>query len=218
MGSIYSSQQRALQDQYDTRRIADFIEAGLVHPSLTAEEKGFIESRDMFFLSTVDAGGQPSVSYKGGASGFVRVANDNAIVFPCYDGNGMFLSMGNIAASAKVGLLFIDFETPHRLRVQGTATIAPGHALLAQYPEALFMVHVVPAQIFINCPRYVHTRAKAEASKYVPQQGQPTPVPGWKRIDIVQGALPTRDQDKAVAAGGLLTLDQYQQSVMLGQG
>ena len=218
MPSIYSSQQRALQDQFDTRRIADFIEGGLVHQIVTLEEKGFIESRDLFFLSTVDAQGQPSVSHKGGAPGFVRVEDDNSIVFPCYDGNGMFLSMGNIAASAKVGLLFIDFETPHRLRVQGTATIAANHALLADNPEVLFMVRVVPTQIFINCPRYVHKRAKAEPSKYVPQPGQPTPVPGWKRIDIVQAALPARDQGKAGASGGLQTLEQYQASVMRGDG
>ena len=218
MTSIYSHEQRALQDQHDTRRIADFIAAGLVHPTVTPEDKGFIESRDMFFLSSVDANGQPTVSYKGGDPGFLSVTEDGDIAFPCYDGNGMFLSMGNIAASQKVGLLFIDFETPHRLRVQGAARIVQGDPLLARYPEALLMVRVSPMQIFINCPRYVHRRSKAEASKYVPRAGAATPVPAWKRIDIVQPALAARDQGKADAAGGLITVEDYMGCVMRGDG
>lgn len=217
MTSIYSPEQQALQVQFDTRRLADFVAVGLVHQSVSPEEKGFIESRDMFFLSTVDAQGQPSVSCKGGAPGFVTVGDDNTLAFPCYDGNGMFLSMGNIAAAQKVGLLFIDFETPHRLRVQGTAAIVRDDPLLARYPEALFMVQVTPSQIFINCPRYVHRRVSAGSSKYVPQAGRSTPVPGWKRIDMVQGALAARDQGKAEAAGGMLTFEEYQGCVMRGE-
>ena len=217
MTSMYSNEQQALQDKYDTRRLADFIAVGLVHQAVSPEEKGFIESRDMFFLSTVDAQGQPSVSYKGGAPGFVTVGADNVLSFPCYDGNGMFLSMGNIAAAQKVGLLFIDFETPHRLRVQGSAAISTDDPLLKNYPEALFMVRITPAQIFINCPRYIHKRVKSEASKYVPQAGKATPVPAWKRIDMVQGALAASDQGKAEAAGGLLTFDEYQGCVLRGE-
>jgi uncharacterized protein YecE (DUF72 family) len=76
----------------------------------------------------VDGSGQPTCSYRGGDPGFVKVVEPGTIAFPSYDGNGMFLSMGNIRATAKVGLLFIDFETPHRLRVQG---------LLAEHNVAL---------------------------------------------------------------------------------
>ena len=218
MSTLYTKQQRALQDRFDTRRIADLIEQGIVHPEITGQDKGFIESRDMFFLSTVDAAGRPTVSYKGGPAGFVRVVEGSELAFPCYDGNGMFLSMGNIAASGKDGLLFIDFETPHRLRVQGAARIVQGDPLLARYPEALLMVRVSPMQIFINCPRYVHRRSKAEASKYVPRAGAATPVPAWKRIDIVQPALAARDQGKADAAGGLITVEDYMGCVMRGDG
>jgi hypothetical protein len=103
----------------------------------------------MFFLSTLGADGCPTVSYKGGAPGFVKVdAGD--LVFPCYDGNGMFYSMGNLARFPQVGLLFIDFEKPHRLRVEGTAVIGEGDALLAAYPGALFLVRVTPAHTFVR--------------------------------------------------------------------
>ncbi len=218
MTSIYSDRQRALQDRLDTRRLADFIEAGLVHDIISPEEKAFIESRDMFFLSTVDGNGQPTVSYKGGAPGFVRVREDNTIAFPSYDGNGMFLSLGNISESGKVGLLFIDFETPHRLRVQGTATIAQDDPDLDDFPEAQFLVRVTPATVFLNCPRYIHKRVEVEASKYVPSKDRPTPVPGWKRLDIVQDALPACDRGKAERAGGLLTMEEYKATVGSGEG
>ena len=73
----------------------------------------------MFFLSTIDPAGRPTVSYKGGDPGFVRVLDRTTVAFPCYDGNGMFFSMGNLLGNVQVGLLFINFEKPHRLRLQG---------------------------------------------------------------------------------------------------
>ena len=74
--------------------------------------KRFIESRDMFWLATVDANGRPQCQYKGGAPGFVRVIDPKTIVFPSYDGNGRYHSMGNISATSHIGMLFLDFETP----------------------------------------------------------------------------------------------------------
>ena len=73
----------------------------------------------MFFLATSDADGQPQCSYKGGEPGFVRVLDERTLCFPVYDGNGMYLSLGNLHVNPKVGLLFIDFESPSPLRVEG---------------------------------------------------------------------------------------------------
>ncbi|MDP7669745.1 MAG: pyridoxamine 5'-phosphate oxidase family protein, partial [Alphaproteobacteria bacterium] len=74
--------------------------ANLQRDEISKEDQLFIEGRDMFFLSTVDEEGRPTVSYKGGDPGFVKVVNKNTIAFPDYDGNGMFYSLGNIASSA----------------------------------------------------------------------------------------------------------------------
>ncbi|WP_407048981.1 pyridoxamine 5'-phosphate oxidase family protein [Methyloraptor flagellatus] len=213
---LYSASHRALQDAFDSRRMADFMQAAIVHDAFDEMETAFVASRDMFFLSTVDPNGEPTVSYKGGAPGFVRVVDPKTLVFPSYDGNGMFYSMGNIAATARVGLLFIDFETPHRLRVQGAAAILRDDPLMAAYPEAQFLVRIDVDRIFVNCPRYVHRRIKAETSKYVPAAGCETPVPAWKRIDLVQEALPARDQGRAAAAGGLITIEEYGAKVASG--
>src|SRR5690606_34478763 len=124
MSELYGEAHRAYQDRHGTRRLADRLEA-LAHAELDAKDRAFIESAPYFFLSTVDERGRPTVSYKGGPPGFVRIVGPAELVFPVYDGNGMFLSLGNIASTAQVGLLFIDFKSPRRLRIQGIARLAP---------------------------------------------------------------------------------------------
>jgi predicted pyridoxine 5'-phosphate oxidase superfamily flavin-nucleotide-binding protein len=164
----------------------------------------------MFFLATVDGRGQPSCSYKGGDPGFVKVVDPGTIAFPSYDGNGMFFSMGNIRATSGVGLLFIDFETPHRLRVQGTATVREADPLLEQYPGADLVVRVAVSRIFVNCSRYVHQYRRVKSSRYVPRAGCETPFAEWKRIDVMQDVLPPRDAGKTTRAGGTITVEEYE--------
>lgn len=213
MSILYSDTHRELQDRFETRRLADRLEQGIVHDILADEERAFIATRDMFFLSTVDPDGRPTVSYKGGAPGFVRVEG-NDLVFPCYDGNGMFYSMGNVAAHPQVGLLFIDFETPHRLRVQGEASLDDGPGREA-FPGAQLLVRVRCTQIFPNCSRYIHKHRKVEASRYVPDQDGIAPSALWKRIDFVQDSLPDRDRHEAQAAGSI-TQEEYGARVAAG--
>ncbi len=153
----------------------------------------FIEARDMFFLATADESGLPSCSYKGGDPGFVRVVDARTLAFPNYDGNGMFLSMGNVLSTRKVGMLFIDFETPRRLRVSGDASIATADPLLREFPEAQFIVRVAVTQVFPNCPRYIHRYALVERSTYVPHANCATPVPAWKKNDWAKDVLPGKD-------------------------
>ena len=176
---------------------------------ISKEDQLFIEGRDMFFLSTVDEEGRPTVSYKGGDPGFVKVVNKNTIAFPDYDGNGMFYSLGNIASSAYVGMLFINFEKPERLRVQGTATVSDDDPLIDEYKEVKFMVRVKVDAVWINCPRYVHRMQKVRESRYVPREDSQTPLAGWKRIDIVQGVLPARDKGRAEKEGGTITVEEW---------
>jgi predicted pyridoxine 5'-phosphate oxidase superfamily flavin-nucleotide-binding protein len=191
--SIYHDGHRELQDRFDTRRLADRIEERLMRASLTADDKAFIEALDMFFLATVDDEGQPSCSYKGGDPGFVRVVDEHHLAFPIYDGNGMFLSAGNVLTNPRVGMLFIDFMQPKRLRVHGTASVERDDPLLAQYHEAQFMIRVRVEQVFPNCPRYIHKYQRVERSEFVPRTACETPTPKWKRSEWVADVLPARD-------------------------
>jgi len=209
MSNMYSTTHRSLQDQFDTRGLADLLEGGFIVKELDDNAKAFVESRDMFFLSTIDHKGQPTVSYKGGNPGFVRVVDKSTIAFPFYDGNGMFYSWGNIADNPKVGMLFIDFTTPYRLRVQGTARVDMNDPLMMDYHEAQGIVRVSVDASWPNCPRYVHRYEKVRASRYVPREECETPLAGWKRIDIVQSSLPAREKGKAEQAGGLITVEDW---------
>lgn len=218
MSNIYGEKHRAFQLKYDTVRLANRIDETIVSAEIAPEQKVFIESRDMFFLSSVDHRGFPTCSYKGGAPGFIRVLDSKTIAFPNYNGNGMFLSMGNISANGKVGMLFIDFETPHRMRVHGVATIDAKDPLLGEFPGAELIVRTMVTDVFINCPRYVHKYQRVQTSKYAPKSGYQVPAPQWKRIDAIQDALPVREKSAAETLGGTITFEEYMTAVAKGEG
>jgi predicted pyridoxine 5'-phosphate oxidase superfamily flavin-nucleotide-binding protein len=182
-----------LQDRFDTRALADRIDELLVHDTISEGDRAFIENRDMFFLATADAEGRPTCSYKGGEPGFVRVLDPHTLAFPNYDGNGMYLSTGNMLENPEVGLLFLDFERGHRMRLEGTATIDLDDPLREEYPEAQFVVRVRARVVYPNCPRYIHHYQLASRSRFVPRSDCLTPVPEWKRSEWAADALPAHD-------------------------
>ncbi len=147
----------------------------------------------MFFLATTDAEGHVTCSYKGGSPGFVRIVGDDTLAFPSYDGNGMFMSMGNISENGEVGMLFIDFESQSRTRVDGVASIDYDDPLTETFPDAQFVVRVKAREIFFNCPRYIHKMEMVEQSVYAPTGEEPTPVPPWKRAEGMAETLPADD-------------------------
>jgi len=190
---MYHEESRRLQDRFDTRRLAERIEKRIVHETIDDDDRAFIEARDMFFIATTDDEGQPQCSYKGGDPGFVRVLDERTIAFPIYNGNGMFLTAGNLSANGKVGLLFIDFEGRKRIRLNGVATVDDDDPLLADYPEAQLVVRVRATQVFPNCPRYIHEYRLVARSRFVPKADCETPVPQWKRNDWARDVLPEND-------------------------
>ena len=157
------------------------------------DDRAFIEARDMFFLATADAEGHPQCSYKGGEPGFVRVLDEHTIAFPNYDGNGMYLSMGNALVNPHVGLLFIDFENRKRMRLNGVASVDLDDPLREEWPEAQFVVRVRATEVFPNCPRYIHEYRLVQRSRFVPKAECETPVPAWKRSEWAYDALPADD-------------------------
>jgi len=200
----YGQGSRALQNRFDTRRLADRLdEKFLSRPVIDAEDRAFIERMDMFFLATADAEGRPQCSYKGGDPGFVRVLDEVTIAFPNYDGNGMYLSMGNVLENPHVGLLFIDFTAAHpsRLRLNGIARIDAPDELLDQYPGAQFIVRVHATQVFPNCPRYIQRMALIERSRFVPRADRGTPIPEWKRSSWACDVLPHGDPARSNERG-----------------
>jgi predicted pyridoxine 5'-phosphate oxidase superfamily flavin-nucleotide-binding protein len=181
---MYHDGNRALQDEFDSRRISDRLEEKLTRTAFTTEDTAFIESAIYFFLATADAEGRPDCSFKGGQPRFVRVTGASELAFPDYDGNGMFKSLGNIAVNPHVGLLFIALhDKPKRLRVNGTASISRTDPLMSATVGAQMIVRVTARAIFPNCPRYIPNMQMVEPSVYAPTAGHTPPEPGWKSFD-----------------------------------
>jgi predicted pyridoxine 5'-phosphate oxidase superfamily flavin-nucleotide-binding protein len=190
---MYHEGSRQLQDQFETRKLADRLVEVLARDEFTDDDRAFIESRPLFFLATADAEGHPDCSHKGGLPGFVRVVDRQTIAFPSYDGNGMFKSLGNLLVNPHVGLLFIDFESPKRLRVNGEASVHADDPLLPEFVGAQLMVRVRAKAIFPNCPRYIHRMQIVEQSVYAPCEGHTPPVPKWKQFPEFRDVLPPGD-------------------------
>ena len=209
MDAFFTDAQRTLQQANDSVDLANRLLEVTVATELAEAQAQFVASQSMFFLATVDEFGFPSCSYKGGHRGVVRVLNPSTLIFPNFDGNGMFMSLGNIKDRQKVGLLFIDFEKPQRLRVRGDAEVIESGALVDSYPGAQQVVRVTVTNVWVNCPRYIPKMTLEAASPAIPNADGDFPLALWKRIDFLQDVL--TDDDRARASmEGLITIETYE--------
>jgi uncharacterized protein len=190
---LYHQGNRAFQDRFDSRRLADRLEEKLARTVFSDDDKTFVESCIYFFMATADASGHPDCSFKGGAPGFVRVTGPSELAFPDYDGNGMFKSVGNLAVNPHVGLLFIAMHGhPKRLRINGEARIERDDPLLSSTIGAQLIVRIKVNVIFPNCPRYIPSMTLTEPSVYVPHAGVAPVEPAWKGFDAFRDVVPPR--------------------------
>ena len=193
--SMYHAGNRELQDQFGSRALADRLVEKLLRANLKDEDKTFIESREFFFLATANPQNCPDCSFKAGPPGFVRVLAPDLLIFPDYDGNGMFKSLGNIKTNPQVGLLFIAMDAkPQRLRVNGRASLHLDDPLMAGCPGAQAIVRVTPEYIFPNCPRYIPDMKTQTPSVYVPKEGVQPIEPAWKGFEIFKDVAPPRSR------------------------
>jgi predicted pyridoxine 5'-phosphate oxidase superfamily flavin-nucleotide-binding protein len=193
MNDFFHEGSRQLQDRFETRPMADRLVEAIISDKISPEDKAFIEEQNMFFLATVDKEGRPNCSYKGGGVGLVKVVDEFTLAFPLYDGNGMYLSAGNMLVNPHVSLLFMDFQRQARVRLNGSAFVLDDDPLLNHWPEAEMVLRVKLREMFPNCPRYIHKMVLVEESAFVPKPHCETPVPAWKRLEAVADVLPPRD-------------------------
>src|SRR5688500_10455431 len=191
--TMYHAGNRDLQGAFGSRALADRLEQRLKRDRFNDDDAAFIASLGFFFLATADAEGRPDCSFKGGPPGFARVAAPDLLVFPDYDGNGMFKSLGNIAANPQVGILFIAMgEAPKRLRVNGRAEVVRDDPLIDEIPGAQLRVKVTPEAIFPNGPPYVPNLQLVEASPYVPEAAKAPLEPKGKSFEMFADVVPPR--------------------------
>lgn len=190
---MYHEGNRELQARFGSTALADRLLERTHRTVFTEADKAFIEALPFFFLATADAQGRPDCSFKGGAPGFARVLAPDLLVYPDYDGNGMFKSMGNIRSNPNVALLFIAMtERPKRLRLCGMAELAFDDPLLADFPGGQILVRIRPTHVFPNCPRYIPDLKREAPSVYAPQAGRAPVEPAWKSSPEFKDVVPPR--------------------------
>ncbi|WP_165982524.1 pyridoxamine 5'-phosphate oxidase family protein [Dankookia rubra] len=191
--ALFHDGNRALQDRFDGRRVADTLEARRRAAAFAPEHVALIEAAPFFFLATA-AEGAVDCSFKGGPPGFVRVTGPAELEFPDYDGNSMYLSLGNILKSPSIGMLFIAFDGRSlRLRLRGQASLVEDPVRIAAIPGARRLVRVAVTDIFPNCPRYIPDLAGSAPSAYLPRPDGSQRAPEWKGRDYIRDILPRDD-------------------------
>jgi predicted pyridoxine 5'-phosphate oxidase superfamily flavin-nucleotide-binding protein len=190
---MYNEGSRALQDRFASRALADRLDEKLRRERFNEADKAFVEAASFFFLATADAEGRPDCSFKGGLPGFVRIAAPDELIWPDYDGNGMFRSLGNIAVNPHVGLLFMKVgDKPGRLRINGRAVVDFGDPRIGEFAGAQGLVKLTPTDIFPNCPRYIPRLELGEPSTYAPRPATAPVEPAWKGFDDFKDVVPPR--------------------------
>jgi uncharacterized protein len=90
--------------------------------SLDDPARAVIGAADTFFVASATPAGNLDASHRGGRPGFVRLEG-NRLWIPDYAGNGMYNTLGNLAAHPAAGLLFVDFASGTTLQLSGDAVI-----------------------------------------------------------------------------------------------
>lgn len=190
---MYHDGNRTLQDEFGSRALADRLEERLRRDRFNDDDAAFIAGVGFFFLATADTQGAPDCSFKGGPPGFVSVTAPDLLVFPDYDGNGMFKSLGNLLVNPQVGLLFIAMgAAPKRLRVNGRAEVVRDDPAIAATPGAQLLIKITPMDIFPNCPRYIPRTETLAMSEYAPAADAQPVEPKWKSFEIFSDVVPPR--------------------------
>ncbi|MCW8932629.1 MAG: pyridoxamine 5'-phosphate oxidase family protein [Gammaproteobacteria bacterium] len=135
----------------------------LYKESIDEDKAFFIEGREFFFISTSDNNGNCDCSFRGAEDNHegiqqpsVLVKDHKTIIFPDYSGNKMYNSLGNIIVNPNIGMLFIDFPSALRLRVNGHAQIINAENEYQEiWSTAKRLVKVTVNQVFWNCKKRI---------------------------------------------------------------
>ncbi len=190
-GALYGAGARELQDEFDSRRLADRLADVTLHNRLDDGDIALISEQSTVWIATVDADGWPDVSYKGGDRGFVEIVSPDELHIPMYNGNGMWRTLGNIRDNGRVALLFVDLERPWRVRIHGNGVVHTDDVSTSRHIGAEAVLAIRVGRVFPNCGRYIHQHGAI--SQFVPRSDEPAPVPDWKQLPFLNEVLPATD-------------------------
>ena len=102
----------------------------VMRESLDKYQRQFIELSPFACIATADAGGQPTISPKGDAPGFIKVIDDETLLMPDRIGNNKVESFHNLVENPKLGIIFMIPGVRETLRISGEASITTEQEIL----------------------------------------------------------------------------------------
>ena len=98
--------------------------------SLDKYQRQFIELSPFACIASADAAGQPTISPKGDAAGFIKIIDNNTLLMPDRIGNNKVETFHNLVENPKIALIFMIPGARETLRIAGTASITTDQELL----------------------------------------------------------------------------------------
>ena len=140
---------------------------------LDEHHKRFIEYSPLICIASSSSAGQPFVSPKGDAPGFVHVADDHTLVIPDRPGNNKIHGFQNLIENPRLGLIFFIPGVRETLRIEGDATIATDEDIVQlgkarnKIPTLATVVRVTKA--YFHCGKaLIRSKAWDEESRIAP--------------------------------------------------
>lgn len=123
--------------------------------SLPEAAHALVRQADTFFIATAANAGKgvphgADVSHRGGRPGFVDIDAQGALVWPDFQGNNFFNTIGNLIADPRAGLLFIDFARGDLLHLSGRAELVWDGEAVARFPGAKRLLRFVPERCVLR--------------------------------------------------------------------
>ena len=167
----FTSTARRNQQILGSRSFYERFDVGAETNSLLGvKETEFLQSRDSFYLATVNDDGWPYLQHRGGPVGFVGVLGENTIGFSDFRGNRQFLSMSNVEHDDRVSLFFMDYPNRRRLKIFGHMKVLDADSEQASALKDLgdyraqvdraFVIRVVAFDW--NCPQHITPRYRLD--------------------------------------------------------
>jgi predicted pyridoxine 5'-phosphate oxidase superfamily flavin-nucleotide-binding protein len=116
--TMFTESVKAVQEHYGSRKHYAKFEGIAPEPaSLSDAEIDFIESRDGFYIATVNEDLQPYIQFRGGPAGFLKVLDERTLAYADFRGNLQYISVGNLRKNDKAALFLMDYATRRRLKI-----------------------------------------------------------------------------------------------------
>lgn len=169
LGGILHQGEREAQRRFGAMREGEAM-SRIVRDRISPALARFLEAQPFCFIATADNRGECDCSFRGrqhnlphSPDPLLKVVDEKTLVFPDYSGNKLYNSLGNILVNPHIGMLFVDFRTGVRVRINGRAEIIENpQAFQEAWPDALRYVQVAVAQAYPNCNARVPKMALAQ--------------------------------------------------------